>query len=293
MRDGALGLERLADEKPARAGLDGDVDLAVGEALDPVLDGLRCRGDATAVNLARLLVEGVEGDLRSVHVESGYDRHRGLLSSSGYCQIRANYLALSGGGPCSFHLRAEGVAQTPLLSGSFWTIPGMTQNFITCDRDQELLLPPSLKDWLPDDHLAWFVLEAVDELDLSDFYAFYRADGWGRAAHDPKMMVALYIYAYSIGVRSARAIERRCQEDVAFRVICAGQTPPRSGCRASRGGRACARARAGRSDPRALGAPPRPGGPWSSSSLPRSDRGAGAAWRRGGGAVDCGVVLPN
>jgi transposase len=100
-----------------------------------------------------------------------------------------------------------------------------THNFIACDRDQELLLPPSLKDWLPADHLAWFVLDAVDELDLSDFYASYRADGWGRAAHDPKMMVALYVYAYSIGVRSARAIERRCQEDVAFRVICAGQTP--------------------------------------------------------------------
>jgi len=100
-----------------------------------------------------------------------------------------------------------------------------TQNFIACDRDQELLLPPSLKDWLPDDHLAWFVIESVEELDLSEFYASYRSDGWGGAAHDPKMMVALYIYAYSIGVRSARAIERRCQEDVAFRVICAGQTP--------------------------------------------------------------------
>jgi transposase len=100
-----------------------------------------------------------------------------------------------------------------------------TQNFITCDRDQELLLPPSLKDWLPNDHLAWFVLEAVDELDLSDFYADYREDGWGAAAHDPKMMVALLIYAYSIGVRSTRQIERHCQEHVAFRVICAGQTP--------------------------------------------------------------------
>jgi transposase len=69
------------------------------------------------------------------------------------------------------------------------------------------------------------VIESVEELDLSQFYASYRSDGWGGAAHDPKMMVALYIYAYSIGVRSARAIERRCQEDVAFRVICAGQTP--------------------------------------------------------------------
>ena len=103
-----------------------------------------------------------------------------------------------------------------------------THNFIACDRDQELLLPPSLKDWLPNDHLAWFVLDAVDELDLSEFYASYRADGWGGAAHDPKMMVALFIYAYSIGVRSARQIERRCTEDVAFRVICAGQTPDHS-----------------------------------------------------------------
>src|SRR5438132_4674276 len=101
----------------------------------------------------------------------------------------------------------------------------MAQNFLTCDRDQELLLPPSLKDWLPGDHLAWFVLDAVDELDLSDFYADYREDGWGAAAHDPNMMVALFIYAYSIGVRSTRQIERRCTEDVAFRVICAGQTP--------------------------------------------------------------------
>ena len=101
----------------------------------------------------------------------------------------------------------------------------MAQNFLTCDRDQDLLLPPSLKDWLPDDHLAWFVIDAVDELDLSDFYADYREDGWGAAAHEPKMMVALFIYAYSIGVRSARQIERRCQEDVAFRVICAGSTP--------------------------------------------------------------------
>ena len=100
-----------------------------------------------------------------------------------------------------------------------------THNFIACDRDQDLLLPPSLKDWLPDGHLTWFVLDAVDELDLSDFYASYRADGWGGAAHDPKMMVALFIYAYSIGVRSTRQIERRCTEDVAFRVICAGQTP--------------------------------------------------------------------
>jgi transposase len=87
------------------------------------------------------------------------------------------------------------------------------------------LLPPSLREWLPEDHLAWFVLEAVGELDLHAFYGAYRRDGWGAAAHEPSMMVALLVYAYAIGVRSARGIERRCREDVAFRVICASQTP--------------------------------------------------------------------
>jgi transposase len=101
----------------------------------------------------------------------------------------------------------------------------VAQNFLPCDREQELLLPPSLREWLPEDHLAWFVLDAVAELDLEPFYSAYRRDGWGAAAHDPQMMVALLVYAYSIGVRSARGIERRCREDVAFRVICANQVP--------------------------------------------------------------------
>ena len=101
----------------------------------------------------------------------------------------------------------------------------MAQNFLPCDRGQELLLPPSLGEWLAEDHLAWFVLESVAELDLEAFYAAYRSDGWGAAAHDPQMMVALLIYAYAIGVRSARAIERRCRDDVAFRVITANQVP--------------------------------------------------------------------
>jgi hypothetical protein len=92
----------------------------------------------------------------------------------------------------------------------------MPQNFLGCDRDQELLLPPSLKEWLPEEHLAWFVLEAVGELDLDAFYAAYRQDGWGRAAHDPAMMVALFVYAYAIGVRTSRGIERHCFDDVAF-----------------------------------------------------------------------------
>jgi transposase len=101
----------------------------------------------------------------------------------------------------------------------------MAQNFLPCDRDQLLLLPPSPREWLPEDHLAWFVIESVEALDLRAFYADYRDDGHGRSAHDPAMMVALLLYAYAVGVRSTRVIERRVIEDVAFRVIAAGQTP--------------------------------------------------------------------
>src|SRR5918995_2795567 len=102
----------------------------------------------------------------------------------------------------------------------------MPQNFLACDREQELLLPPSLREWLADDHFAWFVIDTVDELDLAAFLASYRRDGWGRAAHDPAMMVALIVYAYAIGERSSRRIERRCREDVAFRVITANPRRP-------------------------------------------------------------------
>src|SRR4051794_15984493 len=101
----------------------------------------------------------------------------------------------------------------------------MPQNFLACDREQELLLPPSLREWLADDHLVWLILEAVAELDLAAFYADYRADGHGRAAHDPAMMVGLLLYGYAVGVRTSRGIERHCRDDVAFRVISANQVP--------------------------------------------------------------------
>jgi transposase len=101
----------------------------------------------------------------------------------------------------------------------------MAQNFLTCDRDQPLLLPPDLRDWLDEDHLAWFVIDSIEELDLEPFYAAYRADGHGAAAHEPKMMLTLLAYSYAVGERSSRQIERRCREDVAFRVICANQIP--------------------------------------------------------------------
>jgi len=60
----------------------------------------------------------------------------------------------------------------------------VAQNFIACDRDQQYLMPPSLAEWLPEGHLAWFVLDAVAQMDLGAFYARYRDDGWGRAAYD-------------------------------------------------------------------------------------------------------------
>ena len=102
---------------------------------------------------------------------------------------------------------------------------GVTYNFVVADREQRFLLPPDLRDWLPQDHLAWFVIDVVDQLDLSRFRASYRSDGHGRAAYDPAMMVGLLLYAYCLGVRSSRAIERRCVEDIAFRVLAGNHSP--------------------------------------------------------------------
>ena len=104
----------------------------------------------------------------------------------------------------------------------------MGQNFIACDRGQEMLLPPSLTDWLPEDHLVWTVLGAVEQMDLDGFYGAYRANGQGRAAYDPAMMVALLLYSYSVGLRSSRQIERACRGDVAFKVITAMAVPDHS-----------------------------------------------------------------
>jgi hypothetical protein len=67
----------------------------------------------------------------------------------------------------------------------------MPKKFIGCDRDQAMLMPLSLLDWVPEDHLVWTILGAVDGMDLGAFYAAYRADGHGRPAYEPRMMVAL------------------------------------------------------------------------------------------------------
>ncbi|MDR1189897.1 MAG: transposase [Bifidobacteriaceae bacterium] len=101
----------------------------------------------------------------------------------------------------------------------------MAYNFVGVDRDQPFLLPPSVADWLPADHLAWFVLDAVGRFDLSEFRAAYRADGRGGAAHDPSMMVALLLYSYCTGVVSSRKIEAACQVDVAYRVVTGNLVP--------------------------------------------------------------------
>jgi transposase len=87
------------------------------------------------------------------------------------------------------------------------------------------LLPPDVREWLPEGHFAWFVIDAVGRMDLGAFYGAYRQDGHGRAAFDPALMVTLLLYAYARGTRSSRAIECACEEDVAFRVIAAHQVP--------------------------------------------------------------------
>ena len=101
----------------------------------------------------------------------------------------------------------------------------MPQNFLFPQRDQPLLLPVDMREWLPEDDLVFVVLDAVATLDLGDFRRRYRADGHGRAAFDPEMMVALLLYGYCQGERSSRVIEKRCVRDVGYRVITGGLHP--------------------------------------------------------------------
>jgi transposase len=104
----------------------------------------------------------------------------------------------------------------------------MAIDFVSCDRGQLLLMPPSLTDWLPENHLVWTILGAVEQMDLDRFVAAYRMGAAGRAPYDPRMMVALLLYAYARGNRSSRGIERACWEDVAFKVITGMRTPDHS-----------------------------------------------------------------
>src|SRR5919197_306573 len=101
----------------------------------------------------------------------------------------------------------------------------MAYNFLRGGHDQPFLLPPDLRDWLPAGHLAWFILDVVDQLDLELFYRQHRARGHGRPAYDPKLLLGVLLYGYCLGVRSSPQLERRCTEDLAFRVLAANQSP--------------------------------------------------------------------
>jgi transposase len=91
--------------------------------------------------------------------------------------------------------------------------------------EQDLLLPPSLRDWLPDDHLAYFVSDVVDALDLSAITQVYEEEERGYPPYHPVMMTKVLVYAYCVGIFSSRRIQRRLAEDVGFRVLAAGNEP--------------------------------------------------------------------
>ena len=102
----------------------------------------------------------------------------------------------------------------------------MSKRFRSCSLDQPLLLPPSLQDWLPEAHLARFIADVINELDLSEILAVYgRRDGRGMAAYHPVMMVRILLYGYCLGVVSSRKIERASYENLAFRYLAADQHP--------------------------------------------------------------------
>lgn len=101
----------------------------------------------------------------------------------------------------------------------------MARTYRPVDRDQEFLLPPNMIEWLSDEHLVWFVIEAVKRLDTAAFHRLAKLGGVGRRGYDPDMLLTLFVYAMAHGVSSSRRIERLCQTDVAFRVICAQDAP--------------------------------------------------------------------
>jgi transposase len=106
--------------------------------------------------------------------------------------------------------------------GVWW---GMAFHYVGGDRDQLFLLATSMRDWLDEGHLAWFVIDVVEKVDTSLFHVFHPNNGPGRPAYDPDMMLALMFYAYGTGVRSSRRIEAACRTDAAYRVICGNVFP--------------------------------------------------------------------
>lgn len=99
------------------------------------------------------------------------------------------------------------------------------KTFRPYDLDQQFLLPPSMKDWLPANHLVYLIMDVVSSLDFSSIYTSYRSSVGGRPPYDPRMMISLLLYGYATGVRSSRKLERATYEQVPFRVITGDQQP--------------------------------------------------------------------
>ena len=101
----------------------------------------------------------------------------------------------------------------------------MSKTYLPYDPDQQLLLPQALQEWLPEGHLAYFISDVVDQLDLSEITARYEGERRGGPPYHPRMMVKVLLYAYCVGVPSSRRIATRLHEDIAFRVLAANNTP--------------------------------------------------------------------
>ena len=101
----------------------------------------------------------------------------------------------------------------------------MSKTFRPYEPEQNYLMPVSLKEWLPTDHLVYFLSDIVDQLDLSEIMDSYEQEERGYPPYHPRMMVKVLLYAYCIGVPSSRKIAGRLEEDIAFRVLAANNTP--------------------------------------------------------------------
>ena len=101
----------------------------------------------------------------------------------------------------------------------------MSKTYLPYEPDQQLLLPAALQEWLPDDHLAYFISDVVDQLDISEVTARYERERRGGPPYHQRMMVKVLLYGYCVGVASSRRIAQRLHEDIAFRVLAANNTP--------------------------------------------------------------------
>ena len=101
----------------------------------------------------------------------------------------------------------------------------MSKTYLLYEPDQQLLLPAALQEWLPDDHLAYFISDVVDQLDISEVTARYERERRGGPPYHPRMMVEVLLYGYCVGVAPSRRIAQRLHEDIAFRVLAANNTP--------------------------------------------------------------------